>query len=56
MDPGVAERLMAQGKLPHLAWMKEHGSMRALGTTNPAQSPVAWSAFATGSNPGKTRI
>jgi predicted AlkP superfamily phosphohydrolase/phosphomutase len=36
--------------------MKEHGSMRALATTNPAQSPVAWSAFSTGMNPGKTRI
>ena len=56
MDPVVAERHIAQGKLPHLAWMKRHGSMRSLRTTNPAQSPVAWSAFSTGSNPGKTRI
>jgi len=56
MDPGVAERLMAEGKLPHFAWMKRHGTFRALHTTNPAQSPVAWSAFSTGSNPGKTRI
>ena len=30
--------------------------MRRLQTTNPAQSPVAWSAFSTGMNPGKTRI
>lgn len=56
MDPVVAERLMAVGKLPNLAWMKEHGAMRRLQTTNPAQSPVAWSAFSTGMNPGKTRI
>ena len=56
MDPAMAERLIEAGKLPHLAWMKEHGAMRALRTTNPAQSPVAWSAFSTGSNPGKTRI
>ncbi|HMI31562.1 MAG TPA: alkaline phosphatase family protein, partial [Candidatus Limnocylindrales bacterium] len=56
MDPAMAERLIAQGKLPNLAWMKRHGAMRALRTTNPAQSPVAWSAFSTGSNPGKTRI
>jgi len=56
MDPVVAERLISEGKLPHLAWMKEHGAMRLLHTTNPAQSPVAWSAFSTGSNPGKTRI
>ena len=56
MDPDVAERLMASGKLPNLAWMKEHGAMRRLQTTNPAQSPVAWSAFSTGMNPGKTGI
>jgi len=56
MDPDVAERLMTSGKLPNLAWMKEHGAMRRLKTTNPAQSPVAWSAFSTGMNPGKTGI
>lgn len=56
MDPDMADRLMAEGKLPHLLWMKEHGAMRRLQTTNPAQSPVAWSAFSTGMNPGKTRI
>jgi len=56
MDPDVAERLIAQGKLPNLAWMKQHGAMRRLETTNPAQSPVAWSSFSTGMNPGKTRI
>ena len=56
MDPDVVDRLIAQGKLPHLAWMKQHGAMRRLETTNPAQSPVAWSSFSTGMNPGKTRI
>ena len=56
MDPHVADRLMAAGKLPNLAWMRDHGAMRRLQTTNPAQSPVAWSAFSTGMNPGKTRI
>jgi predicted AlkP superfamily phosphohydrolase/phosphomutase len=56
MDPLMADRLMAEGKLPHLAWMRDHGAMRHLETTNPAQSPVAWSAFSTGMNPGKTRI
>src|SRR5512139_4342497 len=56
MDPRVAERLMAEGKLPNLASLREHGSFHRLETTNPAQSPVAWSAFSTGMNPGKTRI
>jgi predicted AlkP superfamily phosphohydrolase/phosphomutase len=56
MDPEITDRLMAEGKLPNLSWMKQHGAMRRLETTNPAQSPVAWSAFSTGMNPGKTRI
>jgi predicted AlkP superfamily phosphohydrolase/phosphomutase len=56
MDPRVADRLMAEGRLPNLRWMKENGAMRRLRTTNPAQSPVAWSTFSTGLNPGKTRI
>ncbi len=56
MDPAVADRLISEGKLPNLASMKARGGMRLLGTTNPAQSPVAWSAFSTGMNPGKTRI
>lgn len=56
MDPRMVERLIGEGKLPNLAWMKEHGAFHPLATTNPAQSPVAWSAFSTGMNPGKTRI
>jgi predicted AlkP superfamily phosphohydrolase/phosphomutase len=56
MDPDMVDRLIAQGKLPNLALMKRQGAMRRLGTTNPAQSPVAWSSFSTGMNPGKTRI
>jgi predicted AlkP superfamily phosphohydrolase/phosphomutase len=56
MDFAMTERLLAAGKLPYLASMKAHGAMRRLETTNPAQSPVAWSTFSTGMNPGKTRI
>lgn len=56
MDAELTERLLAQGKLPNLASMRANGAMRRLATTNPAQSPVAWSAFSTGMNPGKTRI
>jgi len=53
MSPVIAERLMAQGKLPHFAALKRDGAYRRLATTNPAQSPVAWATFATGLNPGK---
>jgi predicted AlkP superfamily phosphohydrolase/phosphomutase len=56
LDPGLTEKWMAEGKLPNLARLKESGSYRRLRTTCPALSPVAWSTFATGVNPGKHNI
>ncbi len=56
LDPRVTERLMAEGKLPNFAWLKEQGGYRRLRTTFPALSPVAWSTFATGVNPAKHNI
>lgn len=53
LDPKVCERLMAEGKLPNLARLKEQGSYRRLRTTFPALSPVAWSTFATGVSPAR---
>ncbi len=55
-DPGLAERFMAEGKLPHLTRLKEQGSYTKLRTTFPSLSPVAWSTFATGVNPAKHNI
>lgn len=55
-DPGLAERFMAEGKLPNLKRLAEQGSYRRLRTTFPALSPVAWSTFATGVNPAKHNI
>jgi len=55
-DPGLAERFMAEGKLPNLSHLKEQGSYSKLRTTFPALSPVAWSTFATGVNPAKHNI
>jgi predicted AlkP superfamily phosphohydrolase/phosphomutase len=52
MDPGLTELWMAAGKLPNFKKLAERGSFQPLPTTNPAQSPVAWASFATGSNPG----
>jgi hypothetical protein len=48
LDPEFTEKLMADGKLPHLARLKEQGSYRRLRTTSPPLSAVAWSTFATG--------
>jgi predicted AlkP superfamily phosphohydrolase/phosphomutase len=55
-DPTLAERFMAEGKLPNLSRLKEQGSYRRLRTTFPSLSPVAWSTFATGVNPAKHNI
>jgi predicted AlkP superfamily phosphohydrolase/phosphomutase len=52
LDPVIAEKMIAEGKLPHLARL----SYRRLRTTYPALSPVAWSTFATGVNPAKHNI
>ncbi|MEW6753125.1 MAG: alkaline phosphatase family protein, partial [Candidatus Latescibacterota bacterium] len=56
LDPGLAERYMAQGLLPNLDGLRRRGCFDRLATTVPAVSPVAWSSFLTGCNPGKHRI
>lgn len=55
VDPEWLDRYVAEGKLPNLARLtKAHGgrAYRHLGSTNPPQSPVAWTSFATGTWPG----
>src|SRR5258708_244340 len=56
MDPELAARFIAAGMLPNLAKLEAQGSFRKLRTTFPAISPVAWSTFMTGVNPGKHNI
>ena len=56
MDPALAEKLMAQGKCPNLARLAKQGCFKRLRTTIPSISPVAWSSFQTGANPGKHNI
>ncbi len=56
LDPGVAERMMAEGKLPNFERLRKMGGYSRLRTTFPALSPVAWSTFATGVNPGRHNI
>src|SRR6266576_6163970 len=56
MDPELAARFIAEGTLPNLAKLQAQGSFRTLRTTFPAISPVAWSTFMTGVNPGKHNI
>jgi len=52
MDPNITEKLMREGRLPNLSYLKANGGYSRLATTNPAESVVAWSTFSTGLNPG----
>lgn len=44
--------MLQRGELPNLAKVRDRGSAGTVRTTYPAQTPVAWSTFATGLNPG----
>ena len=52
MDPVITQRLIDEGKLPNLARLARNGGFQKLATVNPPQSPVAWSSFVTGMDPG----
>ncbi len=56
MDPELADRFMDEGRLPNLTKLRDKGTFCPLRTTYPAISPVAWSTFQTGVNPGKHNI
>ena len=51
-DPVLLEKFVAQGLMPHCKRLIETGSFRRLRTSDPPQSPVAWSNFISGTNPG----
>jgi len=52
MDHGIAWRMMAEGKLPHFKALADAGGAKPLLSSMPPQSPVAWSNFITGADPG----
>lgn len=52
MDPHLLSMFIDQGVMPHFRRFIERGDFRPLGTTLPPQSPVAWSTFISGMNPG----
>lgn len=52
LEPTIVEAMLERGELPNLARIRRMGCYSRLRTTYPAQTPVAWSSFATGSNPG----
>ena len=51
MDPEFLERHW--DALPELDRLRREGEFKRLATTTPPQSPVAWSTFITGTNPGE---
>ncbi len=52
MDPHLTDVFMKMGRLPHFETLARQGAFRPLRTSTPPQSPVAWSNFITGMNPG----
>ena len=56
VDARYTERWMNEGKLPNMARLREQGTFRPLLPTVPAQTPVSWSTFSTGIDPGRTGI
>ncbi len=52
LEPTIVETMLQRGELPNLAKIRQTGSYSRLRTTYPAQTPVAWSSFMTGTNPG----
>jgi len=52
-DAKLTEQWMSEGKLPNLAKLRAQGSFSPLRPTIPSQTPVSWSTFATGLNPGR---
>jgi len=52
MDARLLKQLVAEGTMPHFQRLIQEGDFRPLGTSIPPESPVAWSNFITGMNPG----
>jgi predicted AlkP superfamily phosphohydrolase/phosphomutase len=56
LDPEILGRMLAAGRMPNVARLIERGSFKPMQSTCPPISPVAWSSFSTGVNPGKHNI
>jgi len=56
MEPSLIERYMEEGFMPNFSALKAEGGYKRLASTVPSISPVAWSTFQTGVNPGAHNI
>jgi predicted AlkP superfamily phosphohydrolase/phosphomutase len=52
LDPRLLEEFVQAGVLPHFERLISEGDFKPLQTTMPPLSPVAWSTFITGMDPG----
>ena len=52
LDPKLIQSYMEQGLLPNIKKMVDRGHFKPLQTSMPPLSPVAWSTFITGMDPG----
>ncbi len=55
-DGRTVTEMMDKGELPNLAKLRAEGTFAPLGTTDPAESPVAWASLNSGRNPAETAI
>lgn len=52
LDPHLLQQYVAEGRMPNCQKLMAMGSFSPLATSDPPQSPVAWSNFISGTNPG----
>ena len=55
-DPKLTDEYIGKGLLPNFEKLAKMGCYSRLRTTYPSISPVAWSSFATGTNPARHNI
>ncbi|MCH9651853.1 MAG: alkaline phosphatase family protein [Deltaproteobacteria bacterium] len=53
VDGDLTQQWMEEGKLPNLSRLAEQGTFSPMRVTIPSQTPVSWSTFSTGLNPGR---
>jgi Tfp pilus assembly protein PilF/predicted AlkP superfamily pyrophosphatase or phosphodiesterase len=56
LDPDAVDRLIGEGKLPHLAGLRRGGAYGRLRSSRPLLSPILWTTIATGKTPDAHQI
>jgi predicted AlkP superfamily phosphohydrolase/phosphomutase len=56
VDAALVESMIASGRLPNLAALRARGGFSPLTPPVPPQTPVSWTSFSTGLDPGQHQI